>query len=96
MFSGMVRGVSNACEGSKIITFLFQPQLVRSSLLHLLRLWKVNSANFALTAFSKVRNKVVKILQLSDAPAPYTRVCCVHHMLRGRYVKARDRYLASF
>jgi hypothetical protein len=34
-FSGMVRGVSNACEGSKILTFLFRPPLVCSSLLDL-------------------------------------------------------------
>jgi len=26
--SGMVRGVSNACEGSKILTFLFRTRLV--------------------------------------------------------------------
>jgi len=49
-FSGMVRGVSNACEGSKISTFLFRA-LVYSSLLHLRTSWKVNSANFALTEF---------------------------------------------
>jgi hypothetical protein len=34
-FSGMVRGVSDACEGSKILTFLFRPPLVCSSLLDL-------------------------------------------------------------
>jgi hypothetical protein len=27
-FSGMVKGVSNAREGSKILTFLFRPRLV--------------------------------------------------------------------
>jgi hypothetical protein len=30
-----VRGVSNPREGSKILTFLFRPRLVYSSLLHL-------------------------------------------------------------
>jgi hypothetical protein len=34
-FSGMVRGVSNPREGSEILTFLFGPRLVCSSLLHL-------------------------------------------------------------
>jgi hypothetical protein len=51
-FSGMLRGVSNAREGSKILSFLFRPRLVCSSLLHLLTAWTVDSANFALTEFS--------------------------------------------
>jgi hypothetical protein len=42
-FSAMVRGVSNPREGSKMLTFLFGPRLVCSSLLHLLSSWKVNS-----------------------------------------------------
>jgi hypothetical protein len=51
----MSRGVSNPREGSKILTFLFQPRVVCSSLLHLRSSWKVNSANyFALCAFSDV------------------------------------------
>jgi hypothetical protein len=33
-FSGMVRGVSDACEGSEILSFLFRPRLVCRSLLH--------------------------------------------------------------
>jgi hypothetical protein len=49
LFSAMLRGVSNACEGSKILSFLYQPRLVCSSPLHLRTSWKVNSANFALT-----------------------------------------------
>ena len=53
--SGMVRGVSNPREGPKILTFLFRPRLMCSSLLHLLSSWKVNSANyFAFTEFSEV------------------------------------------
>jgi len=44
----------------------------------------------------KFAKEVVKILQLSDAPAPFTGVCCVHHVLRGRHVKTQDRYLPSF
>jgi hypothetical protein len=39
-FSGMVRGVSNACEGSEILTFLYGPQLMCSPRLHLLSSWK--------------------------------------------------------
>ena len=35
-FSGMLRGVSNACEGSKILFVLYRFRLVCSSLLHLL------------------------------------------------------------
>jgi hypothetical protein len=54
-FSGMLRGESNAWEGSKILTFLFRPRLVCSSLLHLRSAWKVSSANyFALTEFSEL------------------------------------------
>jgi hypothetical protein len=53
-FSGMVRGVSNAREASKIRTFLFRPRLVCSSLLHLQSSLKVYSANFAFTEFSEV------------------------------------------
>jgi hypothetical protein len=47
-FSGMLRGVSNPREGSKILTFLYRPRLECSS-------WKVNSMNFARTEFSEVR-----------------------------------------
>ena len=46
-FGGMDRGVSNASEGSKILTFLFRPRLVCSSLLHFLSSWKVDSQKFA-------------------------------------------------
>jgi hypothetical protein len=46
-FSAMVRGVSSPREGSKILTFLFRPRLVCSSLLLLRSSWKVNCANFA-------------------------------------------------
>jgi hypothetical protein len=53
-FSAMVRGVSDACEGTKILSFLFRLRLVCSSLLRLLSLWKVNCANFALCVFSEV------------------------------------------
>jgi hypothetical protein len=54
-FSGMVRVVSNAREGSRIKSFLYQPRLVCSSPLHLRSAWTVNSANFAFTEFSEVR-----------------------------------------
>jgi hypothetical protein len=54
-FSGMLRGESNAWEGSKILTFLFRPRRVCSSLLHLRSAWKVSSAiYFALTEFSEL------------------------------------------
>jgi hypothetical protein len=51
-----VRGVSNAREGSEILSFLFRPRLAGSLLLHLRSSWKVNSANFALTEFYEVRS----------------------------------------
>ena len=54
-FSDLVRGASNACEGSKILTLLFRPRLVCSSLLRLRSSWKVNSENFAITEFYEVR-----------------------------------------
>ena len=44
--SGMVRGESIPPEGSKILTFLFRPRLVCSSLLHLRGLWKGFSPKF--------------------------------------------------
>ena len=47
--SGMLRGVSSPSEGSKILSFVFRPRLVYSSLLHLRTSWKENSANFAFT-----------------------------------------------
>ena len=40
LFSGLVRGVSDPCEGSKILCFPFRPRLVCSSLLHLRSLWR--------------------------------------------------------
>jgi hypothetical protein len=43
----MIRGVLNLREGSKILTFLFLPRLVGSSLLHLRSAWKWNSPKFA-------------------------------------------------
>jgi hypothetical protein len=57
VFSGMLRGVSRLREGSKILSFLFRSPLVCSSLLHIRSSWKVNSSNFAITAFSEVRSQ---------------------------------------
>src|SRR5215211_1421008 len=54
-FSGIVRGVSDPREGSKILTFLFRSRPVCILLLHLKRSWKVDSANFAFVVFSGVR-----------------------------------------
>ena len=56
-FSGMLRGVSNPREGSKILSVLFRPRLVCSSFLHLRSSWKGNSAKFAVTEFSGVRSE---------------------------------------
>ena len=53
-FSGMLRGVSNAREGLKILTFLFGPRLVCSSLLPLRCSWKVNPANYFALMVSEV------------------------------------------
>ena len=44
--SGMIRSVSNPREGSKMLTFLFRPRLVCSTLLDLRSSWKANSANY--------------------------------------------------
>ena len=50
-----VRGVSNAREGSKFLTFLFRTQVVCYLLLHLRSSWKENSANyFSLTVSLEV------------------------------------------
>jgi len=45
-FSGMVRGVSDPREGSKNLTFLSQPRMVCSSVLHLRSSWKANCPKF--------------------------------------------------
>jgi hypothetical protein len=45
-FSGMLRGVSNPREGSKIL-FPLRPHWFCSSLLHLRSSWKTRSAKFA-------------------------------------------------
>ena len=47
LFSGMVRGVSDPGEGSKILSFLYRPRLVCNSLLHLRSLWKGCAPKFA-------------------------------------------------
>jgi hypothetical protein len=52
-FSAMLRGVWYAREGSKILTFLFRPRLVCSSLLIRPSSWKRRSANFALKRSEK-------------------------------------------
>src|SRR4029453_12407353 len=56
LFIAMIRVVSNTCEGSKILSFLFRSSLVCSSLLHLQCSWKVNfpRAGFRLTEFFEV------------------------------------------
>ena len=54
LLSCLVRGVSDLCEGSEVLTFLFGPRVVYSSLLHLRSSWKDNSANyFAMTELSE-------------------------------------------
>ena len=45
-FSGLVWGVSDPREGSKILIFLFPPRLVCCSLLHLRSAWKKGSPKF--------------------------------------------------
>ena len=45
-FSGMLRGMSDPREGSKILTFPFRPRLVCSSFVHLRSAWKVISQKF--------------------------------------------------
>jgi hypothetical protein len=58
LFSGMVRGVSNPHEGSRILFFLFRSPLDYDSLLQLRSSCKVNSANyFALCVFSEVLHR---------------------------------------
>jgi hypothetical protein len=62
-FSDLVRGVSSPREGSKILSFLYRPRLVCSSLLHLRSSWKVNSADFAITEFYEVVHRAVPMRQ---------------------------------
>src|SRR5829696_4423539 len=54
----------------------------------ILTAWNRNSRKFT--------ERLQKILQLSDTLVPLPRVCCVHYVLRGRHVKAQDRYLPYF
>jgi hypothetical protein len=49
------QGVSDPCEGSENLTFLYRLRLVSYSLLHLRSSWKVNPASFISTEFSEVR-----------------------------------------
>jgi hypothetical protein len=46
LFSGMLRGVSDPREGSKVLTFLFRSRRVYNSLLHLLSSWMGRSPEF--------------------------------------------------
>jgi hypothetical protein len=59
--NSMLRGVWNLREGSKILTFLFRSHLVCSSLLHLGRSWKVNTANFALKLSEKSHERAKRL-----------------------------------
>jgi hypothetical protein len=56
-FSAMVRGVSNAREGLKILIFLSRPPLVCSSLLHRRSSWKGDSQKFAGRGFSELLHR---------------------------------------
>ena len=58
----MVRGVSDLYEGSKILTFLFRPRLVCSSLLDLRSSWEVHAAKFGEQKFSEVPQSPVFVL----------------------------------
>jgi|SRR5829696_7529361 len=40
LFSSMLRGLSNPCEGAKIPTFLFEARVVCSPFLHLRSSWR--------------------------------------------------------
>jgi hypothetical protein len=62
--------------------------------------WNRNSANFAFTEFSEVRNSLAtpsnsKNHSFGGGSIPTTRVWCIHYVLRGRHVKVQDSYLPS-
>jgi hypothetical protein len=92
-------GVSNACGGSKILTFLFRSRLVCYSLLHLRGSWKVNCANyFAMTEFYEVRELPLcseALTALGHKLVPQTSICCVRRVASRCLVKAQASYLPS-
>ena len=83
--SGMLRGVSNPCEGSKIRTFLFRSRLVCSSLLHLRCSGKVDSPNYlALCAFSEGLHRA--------GPLRQGFLCRVQGNLGASYIRSHKIY----
>jgi hypothetical protein len=98
-FSGMVRGVSNGPEGSKILCFLFRSRLVCSSLLHLQCSWKVTAAKFALRGFSEVRRFLgaLEHILLWSTYTPLTQEYAALVTWPSEcHVTAQDSYLPSF
>jgi hypothetical protein len=76
-FSGMLRGVSNPREGSKILFFLFRSRVECSSPLHLRSSGKGCSTNFVCVTFSGVllhvaeRSRVRRVMSSScSQPSP--------------------------
>jgi hypothetical protein len=78
----MVRGVSNACEGSKNLSLLFRPPTgVQSQLLHVRTLGKVDSANLVCKASQRFANcisdstpcNVPSSIQAYDVPVYETK-----------------------
>src|ERR671912_498444 len=59
--------------------------------------WKVNSANFVLTAFSEVPQLLTwcsdALSALANIHLPKTGVSCPHYVARERRVREWDRYL---
>jgi hypothetical protein len=58
------------------------------------------SANFAVTAFSEVRNSLATLSNRKNHSFggyayPTTSVWCIHYVVRGRHVKVQDSYLPS-
>src|SRR5215211_929039 len=70
----MIRGVSEPCRGTKILTFLFRSSLVCSSLLHLRSSQNLPSAKFGCSRqFSEASTRGRRVLggDSSAGQAPY-------------------------
>jgi hypothetical protein len=68
--SGILRGMANPHEGSIILTFLFRPRLVCSSLLHLPSSWKTRSAKFGDELLRIIDNARSRAAAPNPAKAP--------------------------
>ena len=109
-FSGILRGVSGAREGSKILSFLFRLRLWCSSLLHPRSSGKVNSAMLTSCACSEVlhspspmrqdfscgiRDSKLCLHTFSAKLAPNAHKCCGNHQCVEKETPRPSQFIAD-